>query len=137
MSETRRGKATEIEEQILARPISDEERARRNPQLPRLRLAEDVPATNVDNASPVAQVLADLDDEPSGAVVARRRDGSLAAVVVTIDRYLALVGKELSVSGRKQATLHGDIAPSNEALAAAHVEQIDPAERWTAPSQII
>jgi hypothetical protein len=137
MSETRRGKATEIEEQLLSRPISEEERARRNPQLPRLRLTEDAPATNVDNASPVARVLADLDDEPSGAVVARRRDGSLAAVVVTVDRYLALVGKELTASDLKQATLDGDIAPADEALAAAHVEQIDPAERWTPRSQII
>jgi hypothetical protein len=130
MGEPQRGKATKALEQLMSRQLSEEEIARRKPTIPDLRLREDAPAIAVDEATPFGQVLVGINNETSGALVVRRADGAPAAVVMSLDRYMGLVGLELANTARKVATLDGRLVPAEEAFAASHVEQIDPQAAW-------
>jgi hypothetical protein len=130
MDKPRRGRATEVVAQLMLRPISDEEMARRG-RIPELRLREDAPAIAVTEATPAGRVIDSINDERSGAVIVRQNGGAAAAVVVSLDRYMDLVGKELAMTASRVATLDGRVVPSQEAFSASHVEQVNPHDIWT------
>jgi hypothetical protein len=131
MNTPRRGSATELVAQLMSRPISDEEMKRRGRIVPELRLREDAPAIAVTEATPAGQVINSINDEPSGAVIVRQSDGAAAAVVVSLDRYMDLVGKELAMTASKVVALDGHVVPEPEAFSASHVEQVNPHDPWT------
>jgi hypothetical protein len=130
MNTPRRGRATEVVAQLMLRPISEEEVARRGSIIPELRLREDAPAIAVTETTPARQVINSINDERSGAVIVRQNDGTAAAVVVSLDRYMDLVGKELATTASRVATLDGRVVPPQEAFSASHVEQVNPHDPW-------
>jgi hypothetical protein len=130
MTEPRPSKSRELVADLISREPSDKELAERYGKRPELRLRTDAPAVTVTDSTPAREVLAGIEAEESGALIVQSPDGAPAAVVVSIDRYLGLVGTELARSSPKIATLDGNIVPREEYFHAAHVEQVDPSQRW-------
>jgi hypothetical protein len=132
MSETRghrKGKATELLDDLMSHPLSPEEVARRQPHIPELRLRDDTPAVEIAETTRVQDVLGRLEDTDSLAL--RNSAAEPLAVVISVERYLELVGKELARDPwHKVGTLDGRVVPRDEDLAAGHVEQVDPTAPW-------
>lgn len=137
MANPNQGKASKAMEELLSRPLSPEAIAARGPKIPALKLKADAPAISASEATSVAHVLSGLAAEQTGALVVRTPDGNPGAVVLSLDRYITLVGEELATTAKRVATLDGRLVPSEEAFAATHVEPVDPQESWAhgAPSQ--
>jgi hypothetical protein len=58
----------------------------------------------------------------------RGEDGTPKAVLLPVERYLALISRELE--GAPQVVSNGRIMLTDGALKAAEVEQADPTEPW-------
>ena len=124
------GKASELDDYLDKRTLTSDEIAERHPKVPELRLRADVPAVEIDETTPASSVIAHLRDENVGTVALREPDTSAAVIVISIERYLDLVGKELASDPfNKEVGLNG-IAPTEAALAASHVEQVNPSDTW-------
>jgi hypothetical protein len=122
-----RGKASELVDDLLRRPLTPEEAAKRRGVRPALRWRANAPSVEVDEATPVRRVLDRLSSEALGSVGIREPGSDVTAVVVPVERYLQLVATELATDQTKRvATLDGQIVPSEDAFAASHVEQVNP-----------
>lgn len=131
MTEPRRSKASELADDLTRRELSDREWESRHPKVPELRLRADAPAIAIDEVTPVTDALKRLRGEAVGAMALRQADGHSTAVVIPVERYLELVGKELASGSRWVGTLDGQIVPVESAFAESYVEQVDPNETWT------
>lgn len=129
MVERQRLTASEVGGELASRELSESERRRRGLLLPELRLRTDTPTIEVDETTPVIQALARLGEEETGAVAIRERNGEPQAVVLSVERYLQLAGKEIN-SAAKVGTLEGSLVPTATAFERAHVEQVDPNASW-------
>jgi hypothetical protein len=130
VAEQRPSKSRELVADLISREPSEKELAERYGKRPELRMRADAPAVTVTDSTPAKEVLAGIEAEESGALVVQNSDGAPAAVVVSVDRYLGLVGTELARSSPWTATLDGTFAPKEKSFQAAHVEQVDPSQRW-------
>jgi hypothetical protein len=136
MAEQQRSKAGELVDDLIHRPLSEKERARRHPKLPELRLRTDAPTVDIDATTRITDAVEQLREAQLGLLALREPDGNSAAVMLSTERYLELAGKELASDSNKVGTLDGDLAPSESAFAASHVEQVDLNAAWTRPSPI-
>lgn len=131
MSEKRRTKASEVVENLMSRPLPPEEVARRYPKAPKLRLRADTPAIEIDGTTSAKAVVDQLQSDRLDTVAVREIGAEAVAVLLPVERYLELVGNELS---RRHHDLvvgpHGHFQPQDSELAVLHVEQVDPNERW-------
>ncbi len=65
-------------------------------------------------------------------VIALREPGSDAtAVIIPVERYLELAGKELAGYSERVGTLDGRMIPAESAFEASYVEPVDPDATWT------
>jgi hypothetical protein len=130
------GKATELDDYQDRHPLTPEKVAARYPKVPELRLRADVPAVEIDEATTASNVLAHMRSENVGTIALHEPIVNVTAVVMPVERYLELVGSELANDPfHKEAGPRG-IAPTEAALAAVHVEQVDPSDTWTRGSII-
>jgi hypothetical protein len=108
-------------------------------KVPELRLRTDMPMIDVNKDTSAQHVLDSIRNEPSGALLVRELGGTSAAVVVSLDRYLDLAGKELAGSQPRSATLDGRLVPRPEVFDESHVEQVDPTDSWSSndPSRLM
>jgi len=130
MTEQRPTKASKVVDRLMSRKLSPREIAERYPQAPELRLRADAPAVEIDETTPVVDVLERLGNSDIGALALRPRGADPTAVVVPIERYLELVGKELLHSRGKVVGASNDFRPPDAALETVSVELVDPAAVW-------
>lgn len=124
------GKASELDDFLEGRSLTPEEVTARHPKVPELRLRADVPAVEIDGATTASNVLAHMRSENVGTIALHEPSVNVTAVVMPVERYLELVGTELANDPfHKEAGPRG-IAPTEAALAAVHVEQVDPSDTW-------
>lgn len=117
-----RSKASEVVEQLRRRAAPKEER-----KLPELRLRADAPALAIDETTPAQGVLDRLRISEVGALALREPDAEPAAVVISAERYLELIGKEL-LTDRSTIASNGRRMLMESALAGSYVEQVNPYE---------
>lgn len=96
-------------------------------KLPELRLRADAPVLEVDAATPAQAALDRLQASEVGALALRAPDAEPTAVVISVERYLELIGKEL-LTGRSTIASQGRIILRESALAGSFVEQVNPDE---------
>lgn len=126
------GKATELVELLKTRPLTEEEKLRRNPyRAPELRLKPDEVVSVDHHQDPqVSSTLGRLATQEVGTVELRLADNpDLRAVLVPVEKYVALVGFKLAAESK-----HGRITPDGyqvpPELEDADVEQVDPSAHW-------
>jgi hypothetical protein len=125
------GKAEELMDDLLRHPLTPEEIATRYPKVPELRLRADAPTVEVDATTTARDVLERVQSQDVGSVALRDSTTGVTAVVMPVERYLELVGGELAHDPlNKEAGLNGTITPTEAALVASHVEQINPHDTW-------
>ena len=129
MTERKPIRASERAREIVSSTLSEEEQRRRGLLLPELKLRNDAPAIEIDEATPVIQALARLDSEATGALTISESHGRPRAVVLSVDRYLQLASQEINSSSRA-ATADSRLMPMESAFERAHVEQVDQSENW-------
>lgn len=124
-------KASELADDLVRRPLSEKEMASRHPKVPELRLRPDAPVMEIDEITPVKDALGQLRSEGIGAMALRESGGDATVVVIPVERYLELVGKELATDSPMVGTLDGRVMPAESAFVASYVEQVDPGDIWT------
>jgi len=116
----------------LAREHLLESAANREPQeereRPRLQLRHDAPTLDVSETTSALDALARLRADRTEMLALRGEDGTPKAVLLPVERYLALISRELE--GAPQVVSNGRIMLTDGALKAAEVEQADPTEPW-------
>ncbi|HEV3323793.1 MAG TPA: hypothetical protein VG147_16575 [Solirubrobacteraceae bacterium] len=128
MVEQRQTKASKLEDELSRHSVSPE--WRRKP--PALRLRADTPELRVEAATRISDALARLRDSEVDMLSLRPDGSEPTAIVMPVERYLALVGSEMFHSSNgKIATTDGDFRPGDDVMEAAHVEQVDPTEPWS------
>jgi hypothetical protein len=125
----RRSKASELVDDLMQRSPSAQARAERHPKVPELRLRADTPALEVTDATPVSDALEELRSQGLGTIALRSPDAEPTAVVLSVERYLELAGKEL-LNGVDMVARDGIMVPSESAFAISHVEQVNPNDTW-------
>lgn len=131
------GKANELGDDLLSHPLTPEERAAKYPKVPELRLRADAPAAEVDENTRVQEVVKRLQSEAAPIIALRDMATGATAVVMPVERYLQLVGTELVNDPLNQVGgLEGHIAPTDAALRASHIEQVNPSETWKPSGKI-
>jgi hypothetical protein len=124
------GKASELDDQLEQNPLSAEDEARFRPHRPELRLRSDAPSLDVDGHIGT-QLARELSRSGVHGLTLRDPQGDVRAVAIPVERYLELVGADISADENKQtAFLDGRIGPPDEILRTAHVEQVDPRDTW-------
>lgn len=124
--------ADKLVDALLAKETSVEEAlAASGLKSPELQLAMNTPTLTVDETSHLKDVLPKV-REDDDILALRERDSSPSAVVIPVKRYLELVGIQLASNDPRvdRVAENGLIAPTSEALAARHVEQVDPTAKW-------
>lgn len=127
MAEQQQSKASEALRHLResAATRAPEEKPRR----PQMRLRRDMPAIEIDETTPVAEAVAELQAEHVGTLALRAPDGEARAVVLSVERYLEFVNKELERNA-PGVTTNGRIMLTDAGLKPLHVEQVDPTEPW-------
>lgn len=124
-------KASKIVDDLTSHPLTSEEMAKRRGSRPELRVRSDAPSIEINETTPAAETIARLEARHTDTLALREPGGEAKAVVLSIERYLELIGTELATDPfNKVATLDGRITPSDTAVAAAYVEQVDPTDTW-------
>jgi hypothetical protein len=98
------------------------------PERPQLRLRADMPLVEVSESTRVQDILGHLEGEATRRVLLGSPEVGATAVVVSVDRYIELVGAELEASHQSKIQLDGRIEPTG--LAASDVEQVDSQATW-------
>lgn len=131
MAERSKTKASKTLEELTSDALTPEEMPERGPKVPKLRLRPDTPAIEMSAATSIAGTVSRLQDEQLDILAIRDAHTDAVAVVLPIEQYLALAGKEIArrhddwifpTAGRR--------VPLESILANAHIEQIDPSETW-------
>jgi hypothetical protein len=118
------GKAGELDNYLDSLPPKPKAR------WPELRLRADMPSLLVEDTTR-AEIVHELTQEHVGALALTDQTGAITAVAVSPEHYLELVTGALSQDETKQsAHLDRRIGPTDAALAADHVEQVDPHATW-------
>jgi hypothetical protein len=130
MAEQERDKARELGDRLLLGG-DPELIAKRYPKVPELRLREDAPSEEIDSTTAAQDVIGKLTTRSVSAMALRDANGDATAVILPVDRYLELAGKELASHSAKIGTLDGRVLPAEAAFVASYVEQVDPSEEWT------
>jgi hypothetical protein len=129
MAEQSRSKAAQVAHDLVTQPIPEGERRRRGLLLPELRLRANTPTVDINETTSVGAALTRLEGEQGGTLALREPSGEPKAIVLSVERYLQLVSKEIN-SAPKVGALDGRVMPTDDAFANAHVEQVNPAESW-------
>lgn len=106
-------------------PIDDDERFAG--PLPSLRLRAES-AAEATRSVEIVEGLRALHDKRARNVLVRDSASGLEAVLVPVERYVELVGRELQLSRELDVQPDGRFQPSG--LEDADVELIDPTEEW-------
>ncbi len=129
MTEQRRPiRASERAREVVSGGLAEGERRRRGLLLPELRLRPEAPYIEIDEATSVVMTLSRLAAEESGALAIREPRGEPQAVVLSVERYLELAGKE--INSTPKVGVEGRLVPNEAAFDRAHVEQVDSNESW-------
>ena len=121
--------ASELVDDLLNRPLTPEEVAAKYPKVPELRLRPDAPGVTVDDNTLGSEIVERLGEKDSLALY--DHSGAARAIVLPLERYIQLVGTELVNDPRNNvATPDGRISPTDEALAASYVEQVNREDTW-------
>ena len=131
MAERQRSKAGDVVEDLMRNPLTPEELARRYPRVEELRLRPDAPTAEIDEALPAKEVVERLRSEDVGVIALRGQGSDAAAVIIPVERYLELAGKELAGFSERVGTLDGRMVPVESAFEASYVEPVDPDATWT------
>lgn len=123
------GKATELDDLLAQRRLTPEEIEERRGKRPEVRLRADVPSVEVGEATQAQGIVDKLRQENLGGLALCTPDGAVTAMVVPVERYLNLTVSGLK-DGLKEGTIDGRVAPTDAALAASYVEQVDPRATW-------
>jgi hypothetical protein len=124
-------KASELADDLMSHPLTPEEIAARYPRVPELRLRADAPTVEINETTRARDILERVRSENVGSIALRESAAGITAVVIPVERYLELVGKELATDpSNKVGTLDGQIRPTDAAIAASHVEQVNPDDSW-------
>lgn len=123
------GKATALDDALAQRELTAEEIAERRGMRPEMRLRADVPAIEVGMVTRAREVVERLQGDDLSTLALRTPNGEVAAMVVPVERYLNLASLELK-AGPKEGRFDARIMPSDAALEAAGVEQVDPNATW-------
>lgn len=135
MAEQPRSKASEILRHL--RESATTRVADEKPHRPKMQLRRDMPAVEIDETTPATEALAELQAEHVGTLALRTPDGDTKAVVLSVDRYLEFVSRELERNAPGVAS-NGRIMLTNAGLKPLHVEQVDPTEPWEVlPRQVM
>jgi hypothetical protein len=119
---------------LAGRELSPTEQARRHPPVPELRLRADIPAVDIAEATAVSEALEELRSQAVGTIALRERDAEPTAVVLSVERYLELAGKEL-IRDEYNKISRADhvVVPTESAFSALHVEPVNPDDTWQLP----
>lgn len=131
MAERRRTKASEIVDDLMGRPPTADEVAKNETNLPELRLRPDTPTAEIDSETLARGLIDRLRSDDVTALALRETGTEPTVVMLPLERYLELAGKEL-ISRREGlvATLDGRLVPPESDFAALHVEVVDPRDAW-------
>jgi hypothetical protein len=124
------GRASDAFRELNEQPPRGEEE-RLHGALPALRLKVELTADVAEPGS-IATAMEALAHGQARNVMIHDSVNDLSAVLVPLERYVELVGKELQGSQLRDATPDGRLIPAD--LADAEVEMSDPAADWS-PSQ--
>lgn len=126
-----KGRAARLVDELMANPLTPEEKQAMWPKLPALRLREDAPAVEVNAATPIRALLERLANQAGDMMALREEGADVGAVVLPVARYLDLVAKEMALNPHGTAVSHpdGSFGPTAETMEAAHVEEVDPQTR--------
>ena len=130
MAEQPKSKAAQLREDLMRYPLTSEEVAQRYPKVEALQLRSDAPSVEIDDALPVKRVIEQLRSEGVGAIALHEQGSDPTAVIIPVERYLELVGKELAGYTALVGTLDGRLIPVESAFAASYVEPVDPDATW-------
>lgn len=117
-------------------PPGADELASRHPNVPALRLRGDTPSVEIDETTPVNAVIEQLESTDVAAIAVREHGAEATAIVLPVERYLELAGRELGYYARRVA-VDGRMVPEQSALAASYVEQVDPRDGWAHGDAIV
>jgi hypothetical protein len=120
--------ASETLKTLMNRPLSPRQLAEKG--LPVLRLRDDAPSIDSSGAIPIRDAAAELHRRRVGALAVRAPDGEPLAVMLSVDRYLELVGKELVNGDQKELQSDGRIVPTDAAFAVSYVEAVNLGDNW-------
>jgi len=120
------GRASDVFRELNEQPPRGEEE-RLQGALPPLRLKVELTADVAEPGS-IATAIEALAHGRARNVIIHDAENDLNAVLVPLERYVDLVGKELQGSQLRDATPDGRLIPTG--LADAEVETIDPAADW-------
>jgi hypothetical protein len=135
MAEQPRSKASEVVQHLYEDAATRE--PERKPRRPQMQLRRDMPAVEIDETTPAAEAVAGLQAEHVGTLALRTPDGDAKAVVLSVERYLELVNRELERNAPGVLS-NGRIMLTDAGLKPLHVEQVDPTEPWQVlPRQVI
>jgi hypothetical protein len=124
------GEASKLDDLLARRSLSEEEEAIYRPKPPQLRLRADVPSVEVDGSNG-ARIVRELEQDQSKSLALRDTQGTISAMVISVERYIELVRADLSLAEDKQTLFPGGrVGPTDATLAEAHVEQVDPDATW-------
>jgi hypothetical protein len=129
MTERRDKKASRVLEDLTSHTLTPEERAKREPKVPELRLRPDTPAIEI-SATSIADIVGRLRNEQLDILAIRDAQTDAVAVVLPIEQYLALAGKEIARRHNDWIISAGGRMPLESTLTDAHIEQINPSETW-------
>jgi hypothetical protein len=130
MAEQPKSKAAQLREDLMRHPLTPEEVAQRYPKVEALRLRSDAPSVEIDDALPAKRVIEQLQSEDVDAIALHEQGSDPTAVIIPVERYLELVGKELAGYTELVGTLDGRLIPPGPAFAASYVEPVDPDATW-------
>lgn len=104
----------------------------RKSKLPELRLRSDMPTVAVSDKMPIADVVEQLESEGVSAIALREPSSDATTVMLTVERYLELVGKVLVGQRTGVVNSYGQFVPPESDFADAYVEQVNPKdEAWS------
>jgi hypothetical protein len=130
----KRTTASEVLERLRNRELSPRQLARMYPRVPDLRLRADTPTLDVTEATAVGDALKELQAQGIGTMALREQGAGPTAVVLSVERYLELVGTQL-IRDEYSKIMRVDhvVVPTDEAFAALHVEPVNPNDTWQIP----
>jgi hypothetical protein len=127
-------KAGDVLRHLMSRELSPRQQAQRHPRVPALRLRADTPTLDVTETTAVGDALKELQAQGVGTMALREQGTESTAVVLSVERYLELVGKELIRNEyNKEMRIDHVVVPTEEAFAASHVEPVNPDDTWEIP----
>ena len=121
MTEQAKSKAQLAREELMTPGSRDA--AYRSPESIDVQLRADAPTVEIDETTPARSLVDQLRADSVDLIAMHEPNVGVTAVVVPVERYLALVSKELETS--EHIGVSGKLIPTDAAFAASYVEPID------------